>query len=312
MLRELVIVIALALLIGAWGIFYNHGKSWDEIWLALAPEMVGIAITVFAIEELYRWADQRAQQRVEERLAEERKRNIIAQMRSPARDFAPEATRQVKRNGWLYDGSLRGKFLANVNWQDQELWTIRPGGESVGADLQDAILGEANLRRALLWNANLQGADLRRAKLQDIQLAEGDLRGAGLKWADLQGADLDGAKLEGVILEGARFDDDTKWPDGFSKEMAEALGAKKVVESDSLSVDTPTGKVHYEVVQALRTVSLAEVLVLAVGLNDLLAASTTYEAKLTLEEDQTDGQVTIFDVRYEEGELLMWGLWVPK
>jgi pentapeptide repeat protein len=119
----------------------------------------------------------------------------------------------------------------------------RAGREDVklsGVDLSGADLSEANfsataaekasfarcvLSQARLTSgtfdgadfagANLAGADLSSSRCHRTSFAAADLTGADLSQADLPGADLTGATLADATLAGARFDQDTKWPEGF-------------------------------------------------------------------------------------------------
>ena len=63
----------------------------------------------------------------------------------------------------------------------EEGYTIEPGANLVGTDLTEANLTEANLTDADLGRANLSGAD-----------------------------------LSGARLAGAAWDEDTRWPAGFT------------------------------------------------------------------------------------------------
>jgi uncharacterized protein YjbI with pentapeptide repeats len=103
------------------------------------------------------------------------------------------------------------------------------------ADLRIASLARRDLRGAFCQNTNLAGAwlqgaqldgaflkatDLRRAQLEGARLANAKLNNAHLQGANLQGADLSGADLRQACLDGAdltavRFDERTRWPDGF-------------------------------------------------------------------------------------------------
>ena len=179
----------------------------------LATDCLSLAVTILVIDQLYRWRDKDAQQRIDESLAAHRKRNIIQQMASLSNDFALDAARIAKNEGWLEDGSLEGAhlFLANLE-----------GADLRGANLQGADLGEANLEGADLFWANLEGANLFGANLQSADLFGAKLEGANFGEANLQGADLGGAKLEGADLrgaklQGAKYDADTIWPDGFDR-----------------------------------------------------------------------------------------------
>jgi uncharacterized protein YjbI with pentapeptide repeats/endonuclease YncB( thermonuclease family) len=89
----------------------------------------------------------------------------------------------------------------------------------VKTDLGGATLVDADLRRANLDGARLAGADLRGADLRGAVLVGADLRLALLVDADLRGAilsaDLRDAKLDGAALAHVRWDDTTRWPEGF-------------------------------------------------------------------------------------------------
>ena len=66
----------------------------------------------------------------------------------------------------------------------------------------------------------LRGADLRGADLRGADLWGTNLRDANLSDANLRGANLRGNDLNWVYLHGAKYDEDTKFPDGFDPEEA--------------------------------------------------------------------------------------------
>ncbi|MET8148935.1 pentapeptide repeat-containing protein [Actinoplanes sp. NPDC049668] len=74
------------------------------------------------------------------------------------------------------------------------------------ARLDDAYLNGTDFR-----NAHMVGTSLTNAKLNDAHLAGADLRNA-----DFSGADLSGACLDDADLTGARWNQHTKWPEGFA------------------------------------------------------------------------------------------------
>jgi len=73
------------------------------------------------------------------------------------------------------------------------------------AQLQGAVLCHAQLQRAVLSYAQLQGADLEDAQLQGAYVIGAQLQGADLEDAQLQGADLSGAQPQGADLSGAQL-----------------------------------------------------------------------------------------------------------
>jgi hemoglobin-like flavoprotein len=116
----------------------------------------------------------------------ERKR-ILSQVGSMSREFAVDATRRAREEGWLGDGSLEGRVLTRARLREADLSKGALAGVDLSfADLTGAILAWGDLRGADLTGADLSRADLRWA----------DLTGAKLRWADLRGALLEGARLE--------------------------------------------------------------------------------------------------------------------
>ncbi|MFB0536997.1 MAG: pentapeptide repeat-containing protein [Anaerolineae bacterium] len=164
--------------------------DWKGLALNSGTEMGGAAVTYLLLGLFIG----RRQRREAERA------DLIAQMGSIERSLAIGAVEELRRHGWLTDGSLRGADLTGANLQ---------GADLTETNLQGIDLRLADLRGADLSGANLQGADLRLAKLQDAILADADLRGADLRWAKLQGASLYRADLQG-----AAFDEHTTSPDG--------------------------------------------------------------------------------------------------
>jgi hypothetical protein len=145
---------------------------------------------------------------------EQSKEKLIANMGSDIRDVAVPAANELRRQGWLLDGSLMGADLRYANLEGAKLHF---------AVLQDADLRHAVLKDAYLRDTNLQLCDLRSSSLQGASLVRANLQEANLQKAQLQGADLRYADLQGAKMEGARFDNRTKLPDGFDPK---AVGAK--------------------------------------------------------------------------------------
>ena len=104
-------------------------------------------------------------------------------------DGEPGGERANLEGAILFEANLEGVNLRNANLERANL---------IGAKLMRADLFEANLFEANLFNANLQGANLQIANLREATLER-----ACLEKADLFGANLTGANLERANLEGA-------------------------------------------------------------------------------------------------------------
>jgi len=129
-------------------------------------------------------------------------------------------------------------------------------------NLKEAKFDDANLSNVNLEKANLQFIDLQRAYLEDVNfssanlqwswlneadLSGANLEGANLHWADLSEAILEKANLQDAILTNAslrdtklnfeqitsaKFDENTKFPEDFSKERLSDLIEKQKKEAE--------------------------------------------------------------------------------
>ena len=166
----LLILIVVALVSSLVALLWGN-QEWDGLALNFGTEMAGALVTYGLLELVIRRREER----------EAKKADLIAQMGSSVKDVAIAAAEELRRRGWLRDGSLTGATLARAN-------------------LQGANLGGANLQGTNLSGANLQGAFLVGASLQGATLARANLQGADLFMANLQGAMLLGANLQEAVL----------------------------------------------------------------------------------------------------------------
>ncbi len=120
----------------------------------------------------------------------------------------------------LSDADLTGTQLQGARYDNRTVWPAgfdpaRQGAVRVPVDMSGAQLANADLSGSDFADGNLQGAVLTGANLQNTLLTRAKLRGAQLVGADFTGADLDGADVAAI-----RFDDTTRWPDGFDPASA--------------------------------------------------------------------------------------------
>ncbi|WP_280304989.1 pentapeptide repeat-containing protein [Nocardia abscessus] len=127
----------------------------------------------------------------------------------------------------LCRATLVGADLCKANLDRADLTAaLLRGADLVAASMavavvDEAIVTQADLREANLFASSLKHADLREADLSDTNLnftnlTGADLRGANLWGANLSGANLEEAQLRNAILTEVKFDDNTRWPDGFT------------------------------------------------------------------------------------------------
>jgi uncharacterized protein YjbI with pentapeptide repeats len=101
---------------------------------------------------------------------------LMDKLRNPENFVVREAVHEMRLQGWLKDGTLKGADLRHVHFQHSNL-----------------------------ENANLRGADLRMAHLQLSNLVYSDLTGACLSNTNLYGADLRDVCLKEAILHKANL-----------------------------------------------------------------------------------------------------------
>jgi hemoglobin-like flavoprotein len=142
------------------------------------------------------------------------KRRVVAQVASLSNEFALDAVRRVRQEGWYADGSLEGADLERARLREADL---------SGARLSGADLGSADLRGASLHHADLRDADLTAANLRGADLRWSDLRGARLRWTDLRETLVDGAATDGADFRGAAMDTRTAGILGRGGEDGESL-----------------------------------------------------------------------------------------
>jgi hypothetical protein len=162
--RILPILIAVALVSSLVAILVSD-QGWGAALLNLGTELIG-AVATYALFELI--IENRTRHQAEQRALEAKKAQLIAQMGSGVNDVAVAATEELRRRGWLTDGSLKSADLSRANLE---------GADLRNADLGGANLFRANLTRAELWGANLEGtnlssANLRGAKVDFVTIAQ--------------------------------------------------------------------------------------------------------------------------------------------
>jgi hypothetical protein len=250
----LLILIVVALISSLGAAWYTG--DWGGLVLNFGTEMAGAVVTYLLLELVVgRMEKREAEREAEEKELEAKKADLVAQLGSSVKDVAVAAAEELRRHGWLYDGSLQGANLKEANLQGASLYNAKlEGVRLTWANLQEAYLGLANLRWANLQGANLQGAILTGANLQKANLFEANLQGvnlwvtnlqeADLDTADLQGASLQKANLQGANLAGANLQGARLWQaelhaTGFSRDTTLPDGTKWTPDTDTARFADP-------------------------------------------------------------------------
>lgn len=218
------VVLAILVGIGFWMALVSAclAADWTGLVLNLGTEIMGAGLIYLVFDWFIGGRERRE---AAEREMEAHKKDLIARMGSAVHDVAIEAVEELRRRGWLTDGSLQGKFLPRANLLGADLMganlerAILIKANLLGADLRfanlkRAYLEGANLERAIVPDANLRGAFLHNATLQEASLQNADLSGAEILGTDLKGAILRHANLKSAFLKEVMYNSSTMLPDG--------------------------------------------------------------------------------------------------
>jgi nitric oxide dioxygenase len=180
------ILLAIGVGLFAWGWYLDPPESFRQLMLShfgdWTPGFVIDGILLLVLNQVIR--------------SNERRR-VISQAASFSNEFALDAVRRCRDEGWLQSGIMGGKCFAKARLSTADLSDAKlPRADFSFTDLTGADLTYADLKGANLRGANLAYADLRWA----------DLAGACLQWADLRNAQLDGANLKGIAADFASVD----------------------------------------------------------------------------------------------------------
>lgn len=127
------------------------------------------------------------------------RRRIISQVASLSNEFALDAVRRCRDEGWLQSGAMRFKKYDNARLSSADISS---------AQLHQTSFRFSDMSKVDLTHADLSGADLTGSNLRDADLRWANLSNTCLAWADLRGAQLDGAVLDGADWEHASVDAD--------------------------------------------------------------------------------------------------------
>jgi pentapeptide repeat protein len=154
----LIIVLLFAVSSGAVSFSIRASTSASEwgssILQNFATEMLGAFLTFILIDLVIGGREKRESEAREER--RRLLRQLTKRLRSPNNEIAAFAAEELRRQGWLDNGSLENAYLSYANLRGVDL---------TNADLEGARLTKAKLHGAYLSKANLEGTTLTVAQL---------------------------------------------------------------------------------------------------------------------------------------------------
>jgi nitric oxide dioxygenase len=156
------------------------------------------------------------------------RRRVISQVASLSNEFALDAVRRCRDEGWLQDGGMRARKFDNARLASADLSDAKlPGTSFRFSDMSAADLTHADFSDADLTGTNFSDADLRWA----------DLSNACLEWTDLRGAQLDGAKLQGADAAYASIDSEFRDSRDFGKAIVGGFLTSRQMSLIKMSFD---------------------------------------------------------------------------
>ncbi len=194
-LRMQVLFLLVILAIGFSAVSLLRSGDWTGFFANMGSELGGAAITFVLLDQLLHTRERREEIAQEEA---ETKRSLIDRMGSEVREVAAPAADELRRHGWLTDGSLANAMFRRANLEKVNL---------SNADLRGANFHRARLAEADLWRANLAQCDMGGAWLNGARLWDANLEGVNLWQARMQNADLRRANCENVLLNEAKLDE---------------------------------------------------------------------------------------------------------
>lgn len=126
----------------------------------------------------------------------EEKDKLINQFASESNDFALDATKRLRKKGWLMDGKLNGIDMTHAQLDKANLSK---------AKLQDVDFSYASMKSTILVEADFSNSNLMGADLSGTECRWANFEKANLRWANLEGATLDGVNFEGADLRFAQL-----------------------------------------------------------------------------------------------------------
>jgi hemoglobin-like flavoprotein len=156
------------------------------------------------------------------------RRRIMNQVASLSNEFALDAVRRCREEGWLQSGLMAGRAYLRARLTNADLSDAKMAGSDFSfADMSNTDCTHADFAGSDFKGANLSGADLRWA----------NFTGASLQWADLRHAQLDGAILDGVDGDFASIDKEYAAIPGFANAVAEGFLTRRQQELVRSSFD---------------------------------------------------------------------------
>ena len=160
-------------------------------------------------------------------------RKLILQLRSFESEKVLQAVDELRKHGWLEDGTLDGLELRHAHLETANL---------SDASLQRVNLSMADMRWTDLCGADLRGAQLNSANLYRANMAEVDLDGVNLIRANLQSV----RNLTDNELVRARSMFGATMPDGSIYDGRYALlGDLQMARSRSVDLDDATAMADF-------------------------------------------------------------------
>lgn len=139
--------------------------------------------------------------------------------------------------------NFEGCVLSGVSFYGGDIRSCNfRGADLTGAKISSTVNG-ADFSKATLKDAQLRGSTLSNANYTDT-----DFSGADLSYVDMRGSDLSRAMLANVTFEYTKFDERTKFPEGFDSDRGLVFSGdgKDPFLIERIKAVLPPGKVDFD------------------------------------------------------------------
>lgn len=167
----------------------------NNFYANISSELFSISITILFIDAIYRKHER-----------ENEKESLLRDLTSRDLFRTKKAVEELRINGWLSDGSLKGGDFDRAVLDGTDLNTVDfSQANLMGASFLGAYLFDANLSETILIKVNFVMGRLSGANLENSHLTQADLSSARANRVRFCGATMHEAILENTSLIGADF-----------------------------------------------------------------------------------------------------------
>lgn len=173
--------------------FSIRNENWSAFFMDLSTGLIGALIILVLVDYMIVDVEKRE---MSEKELKELKETLKVRLGSRVQSVVVTAAEDLRRYGWLEDGSLKGINLVGASLSGVDLRKANlEKADLSSANLEGANLSHANLRHAICKATSFKDSDLAFAQFDDAVLWNAVFDGASASWAVFRSAKLHHAKM---------------------------------------------------------------------------------------------------------------------